>query len=800
MRRAALLALGIAVPVASHAAVRFVIVDPTTKKPVAGVISIYRDNILAYTVETTGKQPSAWIPSSGKKRTVTITAGAALQVQQGPPEKEVSIIVRASLIAKPKPPSGSSGHEIDKSHIDKFTNPTQGGATTLLKGNPGIAADSTGQAHPRGEHAEIAYVVDGVPLPDTLAGRQGALVAPSIIDRYDILTGGFAPEFGGQTAAILDITTLPGARQFGGDLALQGGSYGTYNGNLTTQGPLTPWLSYVIDLSENTTQAAEEPHQPDNQDAHNAGSSRGLFASFKAKPSSKDVLDLTVTQNPDSLQIGNRTGLPASFANVGEGFGFLGLRNADGTTPSINQIVPGGLGSAPEVLKSQQAAGMDIDQDEMNEFAILDYHHKFNTSLAAQLSFTVLHAGSDLYNNNPAVDVTNLPVDNSIEYNPTVSRNVHHTQVSGNMEYKRGVHDVKWGGIFDSQTGNESYQITPASQLALDELAALDSALAPAGAPTGQKDVNGNPVYKATGPSPVLSVHRTGYYGAAYAQDTWRIGRFTANYGSRLDWYRQTESLGNSIVSTVDFSPRLNFSYKLNRSTDARASYDKLVNTPPLAQGAVVGAPIKPEVLSQYDLGLDHRLGHGQSLGLAYYYKDIRNQVDTGLLIPGSDVGLYSAVNFGRGAVHGIEVSYEISPPKGVGWDGYLNYSLSTAAPEGFDNTGAPAPTFNDHDQRNTVGAGLAYTWRSGASAAMTYEYGSGLASSVIDPGGPRIQRYQLDMHLTSGQAFLSHHLALTLDVQNITNQTSVINFESGFSGTRFMEGRRILFGIESKF
>jgi outer membrane receptor protein involved in Fe transport len=223
------------------------------------------------------------------------------------------------------------------------------------------------------------------------------------------------------------------------------------------------------------------------------------------------------------------------------------------------------------------------------------------------------------------------------------------------------------------------------------------------------------------------------------------------------------------------------------------------MDTPPLAQGAIVGAPIQPETINQYDLGLNHSMSHGQEVGLAYYYKDIRNQVDTGLLVPGVDVGLYSAVNFQQGAVHGIEFSYELTPPKGVGWDSYVNYAYSTAAPNGLDNTGAPAPTFNDHDQRHTLGSGLAYTWRSGAAIATTLEYGSGLTSSVVYPNGPRIQRYQVDLHMTTGRTFLNKHLALTLDVQNITNQETVINFQSGFSGTRFMEGRRFLIGIEGK-
>lgn len=801
MKRTALLAISFAwlAPVAARSTTRFIVVDPVTNKPVAGTVEVYEGGKLAFALVTTAKTPSKWVPIGAVPKTLRVTAGSSIRVQDqnGPPERDITIVVRASKRVKPAPPAGSSAKQVDKGELSKFNNTASNDSKALVRGQQGVAEDSAGQAHVRGEHAEIAYVVDGVPLPDTLAGRQGSVVVPSTIERYDILTGGFAPEFGGQTAAILDITTLPGAKSFTADGALQGGNYDAYNGVLTASGPLGKRLSYVFNVGATTTQSAEEPHQPTTQDAHNAGSSRSLFASFKAKPSARESLTLTMSQNPDALQISNRTGLPASFSSVGQGFGFLGLRNADGTRPDATD--PTLLGAGKIVVPNQQQAGNDINQDEVSEFAVLDYHRVLSREVTGQLSLTVLHAASNLWNNNPTVDVTNLPIDSSIEFNPTVSRNVHHTQLNGTVEAKSGSHDFKFGGLYDAESGQESYQLIPGSQLALDELYALDPALAPSGALTGQQDVNGNGVYKASGASPQLTVHRSGFYGAAFAQDTWKLGRLTVNYGLRADWYRQSESVGQSTVSTFDLSPRFNVSYKVNRSTDARGSIDRLVNTPPLAQGAIVGAPIQPEKLTQYDLGINHRLGHGQEVGAAYYYKDIRNQVDTGLLVPGADVGLYSAVNFQVGAVHGLEFSYDLTPPKGIGWDGYLNYSYSTAAPNGLDNTGAPAPTFNDHDQRHTLGAGLAYTWRSGAAIASTLEYGSGLASSIVTPGGNRTPRYQVDLHMTTGKA-LFKNLAITLDVQNLTDQRTVINFQSGFSGTRFMEGRRLLLGIQGKF
>jgi outer membrane cobalamin receptor len=736
--------------------------------------------------------------------TVTVPVGTTIYVhQQGQfPTKEIVIRVTATRIVPNRAPAPTSGTERTREQIQKFVNTTQTDTRQLTKGQPGVAEDSAGQQHVRGEHADITYVVDGVQLPDTLSGRQGAIVIPSTIQNLEIITGGFAPQFGGQTAAVLNIATLSSFKTPESDVSLQGGSFQTYAGDFTSRGPLGSKMSYVVDLNANRTTNAIEPQQPNDQSAHNGGDSESGFLKFAFTPSARDSVTLTMSGNPNYLQIGNRTGLPDSFYQSGEGYGFLGLRNADGTRPASTIVVPGGLGSQKILLASQQQDGMDIDQREVDEFGVLNFQHRFSRRDSAQLAFTLLHSGQDVYNFNPSINMGELPIDSSIEFNPTAHRNVHHLQISGAYDAQRGPHALKGGFLFDDQSGAESYQIIPASQLALDELASLDSALAPTGTYNPKVlDVNGYPVYTATsGVIPTVNVQRSGHYAAGYLQDTWKSGHLVSNYGLRLDHYFQHESISTINVDTTALSPRVNFEYKMDRVDDLRWSYNRILNTPPLAQGAIIGTPIQPEIIDQYDVAVSRQLSKYQTANLAYYVKQIQDQVDTGLLIPGSEIGLYSAVNFQHGGIHGVEASYDISAPHGVGWDEYLNYSYSTARPSGLDNTGAPVPTYNDHDQRHTLGIGLAYTWKSGLSIAGTYQYNSGLASSVVSPGTERTPRMQLDLHSTTGDRLFKGHGGLELDVNNVFDSRQVINFQSGFSGTRFQQGRSLTIGANLKF
>ena len=64
-------------------------------------------------------------------------------------------------------------------------------------------------------------------------------------------------------------------------------------------------------------------------------------------------------------------------------------------------------------------------------------------------------------------------------------------------------------------------------------------------------DVNGNPVYvtAAGRATPTLSVHRVGFYRAAYVQDTWRRrARSRSTTAIRYDRYRQAQNLGQPVV------------------------------------------------------------------------------------------------------------------------------------------------------------------------------------------------------------------------------------------------------------
>lgn len=700
----------------------------------------------------------------------------------------------------------------------------------LLLTVPGFVESSNNVVHPRGEHASTSIYVDGFLLPGALQGRAGPLISPDIIQSADIQTGGFSPEYGSETAAILNFSLRSGPIKPFQEIRFGGGSDNTYDQELTfggqagtAPGQSSPFR-YLFNFINRSTQNSIEPPQPGHQDVHNHGRALTAFGNLQYQAGKNDQFSLLLNTAPAQTQIANRYGLPDRYAPVGLGFGYGGARNADGseagTTPD-----PAVLGSQSLAVPSQQNAGQDVYQNDENRFGDLNYRHNFGGALTGLLSLGSSSTRLDIRNHNPAINLGSVDpatgylttTDNSIEYNPTIQRKSSQTEIAGSLTKSAGTHTYKVGLLLTQQSGDELYNIIPQSQLALDAEAANAPTLAPAG--TFQMNGGGNPVMDALGDqvytitpgasTPVVTVHRSGYYNAGYLQDTWRATRkLTVNYGVRYDSYYGKQSLSPDSVKKNYLSPRLNFAYLFTPQTTVRLSYNKLFSQPPLAQGAILGTNLVPQTTDLYDTSIEQQITPQQSVKFSYYYKNARNEFDTGLLIPYTQFGAYTTLQYTSQGVHGYELSYDFAPRGPVGLNGYFAYTNSIARPNGLDQTGAPAPIVNDHDQLNTLSGGLSYTFKSQAFAGLDVYYGSGEASSVLAPIGASntniLNNGQRNSH-TSVNIRLGHpHLlgptGLELDVENLFNDLSVLNFNSGYSGTRFQEGRRVVLRVTGSF
>src|SRR6266487_2655648 len=76
---------------------------------------------------------------------------------------------------------------------------------TLLR-FPGVAQDSFGQLHVRGEHANLQYRIDDVLLPESIPGF-GQVPGTRFADSVSLITGGVPAQFGFRNTGVIDIHT-----------------------------------------------------------------------------------------------------------------------------------------------------------------------------------------------------------------------------------------------------------------------------------------------------------------------------------------------------------------------------------------------------------------------------------------------------------------------------------------------------------------------------------------------------------------------------------------------------------------
>ncbi len=128
---------------------------------------------------------------------------------------------------------------------------------TLLRA-PGVAEDSFGQLHVRGEHANLQYRINGVLLPEGITGF-GQELDTRFLDSVALITGALPAQYGFHTAGIIDVRTKNGAFHPGGDVSLYGGSFDTANPSFQYGGHSGAVDYYATGSFEENGQGIENP-------------------------------------------------------------------------------------------------------------------------------------------------------------------------------------------------------------------------------------------------------------------------------------------------------------------------------------------------------------------------------------------------------------------------------------------------------------------------------------------------------------------------------------------------------------
>jgi hypothetical protein len=114
-----------------------------------------------------------------------------------------------------QPSLGASRYDFTPNVVDTIPQGSQASIASVLLRAPGVAADSFGQLHVRGDHGNLQYRLDGVQLPEGLSLFNNAM-ATQYARKMSLITGALPAQYGFRTAGVVDIglksgRTDPGA-------------------------------------------------------------------------------------------------------------------------------------------------------------------------------------------------------------------------------------------------------------------------------------------------------------------------------------------------------------------------------------------------------------------------------------------------------------------------------------------------------------------------------------------------------------------------------------------------------------
>src|SRR5215468_4012701 len=161
-------------------------------------------------------------------REVLIASGDVLELDITLPTLEETVTVVAPQREAPRPTTTTgSATQVQREDIESRPRGDSASVNEVLATQPGFVYDALGQIYVRGNHANIQYQLDGVPLPDTVSGLFGQFLTARLLENMEVITGGLPAEYGQRLSAVVNLNSRRPAPEGEGRLDLLYGSFDT---------------------------------------------------------------------------------------------------------------------------------------------------------------------------------------------------------------------------------------------------------------------------------------------------------------------------------------------------------------------------------------------------------------------------------------------------------------------------------------------------------------------------------------------------------------------------------------------
>jgi len=596
---------------------------------------------------------------------------------------EVDVVERLDQARDEIVPSlGATSYTITKERLDSQSQGEDAPFNQTILRFPGVAQDSYGQLHIRGEHANLQYRINDVLLPEGISGF-GQELSTRFVDSLSLITGALPAQFGDRTAGIVDIHTKSGASLNGGDVSFYGGSNDTFSPSFDlggTKGKLSYFFTGSFmhnDLGiENPTSSVRALHDYTYQ-------YKG-FGDISYVIDDTSRISLMLSASYSDFQIPNNPNQPVAFS-------------LDGVKPF-------------------NSSALDENQHEQNYYAILSYQKTFD-KLDLQISAFSRYSGvlftpdetGDLLFNGVASHVDRSILSNGLQLDTSYKLTDQHTLRAG-LSYTAEIATV-----------NTNTAVFPT-------------------------DAVGNQASSIPFNIPDDSHKNGYLYGAYLQDEWKVLKQVTINFGARYDVvnaYTNQNQLSpriNFVYQPTD-TTTLHAGYARYFTPPPlelvqQTSVNKFAGTTN-ASAVTLSSPVRAESSNYFDAGITQKVGKSLTLGLDGYYKRAKDQLDEGQF---GTALIFSPFNYNEGEIYGGEFTANYEQGN---FSAYANVAVSHATGEDivsgqfqFD----PAelayiknhPVFLDHDQRVTASFGVSYIWNDTRFSADCL-YGSGLRSGFAN-------------------------------------------------------------------